>query len=198
MRAVGEAGPHFLAVDDEAVTVDDGASLEAGEVGAGVGLRISLTPDFPAGEHYMEIAILLLLRAHEHQGRPDTVDGELVGAVERKREAQHFVLVNRLLHQSGATAAIFLGPVERDVAGVVESAMVLEEALPSRVVAGVEQARGRGAKAATFAASEYLGGGFLEPSVDFRAIRFFFRGEPEVHTQLHKVDVCRAATGSIA
>jgi hypothetical protein len=197
MRAVGEAGPHLLAVDDEAVTVDDGARLEAGEVGAGVRLGISLAPDFLAGEHFMEVAILLLLRAHEHQGRPDAVDGELVGAVERKREAQDFVLVNRLLHQSGATAAIFLGPVERDVTRVAEPPMVFEQPLPSRVVAGVEQARGRGAEAAAFAASEDLGGGFFEPSVDFRAKRFFFRGESEIHAQLREVDVCRAATRGV-
>src|SRR5690348_3584289 len=159
MRAMGEAGPHFLAVDDEAVTVDDGASLETREVGTGVGLGISLAPDLLAGEHFMEIAILLLLRAHEHQGRPDTVDGELVRAVERKREAQDLVLVNRLLHQGGAAAAMFLGPVQCDVTGIVEAAMVFEQPLPSRVVAGVEQARGRGAEAAAFAASEDLAGG---------------------------------------
>src|SRR6202022_4686298 len=99
-------------------------------------LGISLAPDFLAGEHFMEVAILLLLRAHEHQGRPDAVDGELVGAVERKREAQDFVLVNRLLHQSGATAAIFLGPVERDVTRAADPRMVLAQPGPARVRAG--------------------------------------------------------------
>ena len=41
MRA---GGPDLLAVDDEVVAIADGASLEAGEVGAGAGLAVALAP----------------------------------------------------------------------------------------------------------------------------------------------------------
>ena len=115
LRALREAGPHLLPVDDERIAIANGAHLEARQIGSRAGFRIALAPDFLAGEHRLEILFLLLLGAHQHDGGADAIDGELVGAVKRQAHVQHFVLVDGLLDEVCAAAAPFFGPVQRDV-----------------------------------------------------------------------------------
>jgi len=59
-------------------------------------VRNTLAPDFLAGQHLEQVALFLLLSAEVHDSRTDSIDRELVGAVERQSEAQHFVLVDSL------------------------------------------------------------------------------------------------------
>ena len=62
-------GPDLLAVDDPLVAVEDGLGLEAGEVGARVGLAEALAPGDLAGEDLGEEELLLLLGAPLQDGR---------------------------------------------------------------------------------------------------------------------------------
>src|SRR5438067_835764 len=113
-----QAGPYFLSIDDETITLEHRPRLQAGEIGTSIGLGITLTPDFFSSQHFMQVAIFLFRRAHEHQGRSDSVDRKLIGAVERQSEAQHFILIDRLLHQRGTATAMFFWPVEGDITGI--------------------------------------------------------------------------------
>src|SRR6266851_6999481 len=142
-----QTGPHFLSVDDEVVAVENRARLQACEIGACARFGIPLTPDLFAGEHRGEMPFFLFFCAEMHDRRADTIDRELIGAIERQSEAEHFILVDRLIDHIGAAAAPFLGPMQRDVTGLVEASMVIEELIPALVVANVEQARSRAAEA---------------------------------------------------
>src|SRR6202030_1843357 len=166
-----QAGPHFLSVDYEGVAVEHRARLQARQVGAGARFGVTLAPDFLAGEHLEQVALFLLIGAEMHDSRADSIYRELVGAVERQPEPQHFVLVDSLIDHARAATAPFLGPVQRDVTGLVEPAMVVEQLRPSPVVAHVEQARSRAAETLALA-PEGFGGVLLEPSSNFSA-QFF-------------------------
>ena len=95
------------------------------------------------------MTFLLLLGAQMHDRRTDTIDRKLIGAIERKSEPQHLILVDRLIDHVRAATAPFLGPVQRDVSGLVEAPMIVEELIPARVIANVEQAGSRTTKALT-------------------------------------------------
>src|SRR5882757_1007653 len=135
--------PYFLSVDNEVVTVENSARLQAREIGTRGGLGITLTPDLFAGEHRREMTFFLLFAAEMHDGRADTIDRKLISAVQRQSEAQHFILIDRLIDHVGAATAPFLWPVQRDVAGLVEASMVIEELIPALIVANIEEARSR-------------------------------------------------------
>ena len=82
---VGIAGPDLLAVDDEIVAVIDGRGGEAGEVGAGVGLRIALAPADFAARDLRQMRLLLFLGAIFQQRRPEHRDAE---GIERAATAE--------------------------------------------------------------------------------------------------------------
>ena len=65
---VGRRCPHFLPVDDPAVTVAHRAGADRGEVGAGTGFAEQLTPDLLAGPQWLEEALLLLVGAEGEDG----------------------------------------------------------------------------------------------------------------------------------
>ena len=66
---VGGGGVHLLAVDDEFVAVADGAALEAGQVGAGLGLGEAQGEGNLAADDAGEEFLLLLLAARRQDGR---------------------------------------------------------------------------------------------------------------------------------
>src|SRR5207247_4735661 len=71
---VGVAGPHLLAVHDEAVAPALAARAERAQVGAGAGLGEALAPEVLAREEPAEEARALRVRAVAEDGRPDQVD----------------------------------------------------------------------------------------------------------------------------
>ena len=64
-------GPHLLAGDDDLVAVDDAARLEAGEVGAGVGLGEALAVAVGAVDDARQEVRLLLVGAVHDDRRAD-------------------------------------------------------------------------------------------------------------------------------
>src|SRR5690606_35995653 len=83
--AVG--GPGLLAVDEEVIALVLGGGAERGEVGAGVGLGVALTPRDRANDDAREEALLLLVGAEADDERTDHVEAEgreLRGAGERE------------------------------------------------------------------------------------------------------------------
>src|SRR3977135_1093787 len=97
-----QTGPYFLSVDNEGVAVEHCARLQAREVGTRAGLGITLAPDLFAGEHRGEMPFFLLFGPKMHDRGTDTIDRELIGSIERKSEAQHFILIDRLIDHVGA------------------------------------------------------------------------------------------------
>ena len=98
----------------------------------------------------MEIALFLLGSPHEHQRGPDSIDGKLVGPIQRQSETKRFILIDRLFHQGRAPTTVLFGPVKRDVTAVVEPPMIIEQTLPSGIITNVEET---GSGAAGFAAA---------------------------------------------
>ena len=84
----GLGGPDLLAVDDPLVAVEHGLGLEAGQVGAGVGLGEALAPgDLPAEDLGDELLLLLLGPPLQDRGADEGVAEEVgphrgAGAVE--------------------------------------------------------------------------------------------------------------------
>src|SRR5579875_2651474 len=149
------------------------ARLKSGQIGTGVGFGIALAPDFLGSEHLVQVALALLLGAQKDQRRPDAVDRQRVGAVNWKSQPQRLVLVDRLLDDSGAAAAPFFGPMQRDVTGVVEPAMVFEQALPAVVAVG--------AAAQIVTAAEYFRLGALQERAQRAAEFLLLRCVIEIH-----------------
>src|SRR5215831_12915790 len=139
------------------------------------------------------MALFLLMGSHEHDGGSDAIDGELIRSIERQPEPQYFVLVDRLFHQVGAAAAPFLGPVQRDVARAVESAMVIEHLVPAPIIAHVEQTR-RGASQSFAAASKNLPRVSLQPGAQLGAKTFLRRRVTEIHLLLRSRWIARSIT----
>ncbi|MNE06360.1 hypothetical protein D3C80_989470 [compost metagenome] len=109
---VGVGGPDLLAVDDPVVAAIFGAGLDRGEVGAGAGLGIALTPaDFTAHDGRQE-ALLLLLRAEGQQGRAEHPDAE-TGQRRLRLDATHLGSQHLGLFAGQAAAAVDAGPFRR-------------------------------------------------------------------------------------
>ena len=118
---VGERGPDLLAVDDVVVAVADGAGLEGGEVGAGLGLGEALAPHVFAGEDAGDVLLLLLVGAVHEDGGPEDRDAEPADEDGRRgRACGRLHVVDELLHDGHLGAAVLLRPAQGDVAGLVE------------------------------------------------------------------------------
>ena len=132
MGAVGEARPHLLPVHDVVVAVGDGARLQRGEIGAGVRLRVALTPDLLGREHRRDEAALLRLGAPLHERRADHHDAD---RVDRGRSvgAAHLLGVDELLEERRAASAVLARPVDADPLAGVHRPVPREELLEARV-----------------------------------------------------------------
>src|SRR5438876_1156830 len=131
---VGVAGPHLLAVHDEAAAPALAARAQRPQVGAGAGLGEALAPEVLAREQPGEEAPALRLGAVAEDGRADQVD---VGAGGRPRRAH---AIERLLQEPAlddgrAPAAVLARPGDRRPAALVELPLpVARDREPERIV----------------------------------------------------------------
>ena len=135
-----------------------------------------MTPDFFCGQHLMQVALTLLIIAHKHQRWSNTINGELVRPVQRQAPLEHLVLVNRLLNQVGSSPAPLLGPVQRHIAGLIQTPVPLLGALPASF--GVLIGLGQGIARITKDLSHIP----IKPGAQPFPKRFLFRGISKIHT----------------
>ena len=110
------ARPHLLPVDHPVVAVALGPRRERGQVGAGAGLGEQLAPELLPAEQRPEPAVLLLLGAGVHEGRPRPSDADGVDRAPHPGPPQ--LLVDHQLGQRIGVEPVRRGPVGRHVAGL--------------------------------------------------------------------------------
>ena len=110
--------PYLLTVDQEMVPLVDRAGAQAGEIGAGARLGITLTPDLVAAEDLWQIPLLLRLGAPMNEGGAEKAHADRAGQ-DRRAGAEILFVEDHLLHKAGAAPAIFLWPGQADPAGRV-------------------------------------------------------------------------------
>ena len=110
---LGLGGPDLLAVDDPLVAVELGLALQAGEVGAGVGLGEALAPRRLALEDAGEELLLLLLGPPLQDRRADEGVAEEVAA-HRGADPGELLVEHHVLHGRQALAAVLLRPRRAD------------------------------------------------------------------------------------
>src|ERR1039457_4499302 len=103
--------PDLLPINDEVVTFFDRASLQRGEIGARARLGITLAPDLIARDDLRKIAFLLFLGAPVNQGGAEQA-GAHSNWRKRRAGAREFLVVNEILENAGAAAAVFFRPVD--------------------------------------------------------------------------------------
>ena len=132
LRPVRERRPDLLPVDDPLVAVEVGACLHVREVGAGVGLGVSLAPDLGAAEDAGEERPFLGVGAEVDDGRPEQ---PLADDPDPSRTARARVLLveDHLLEQRRAAAAVLRGPAEADPT-VAAELLLPREALVEQLV----------------------------------------------------------------
>ena len=130
-------GPHLLAVDDKVIPVLDRPGLQRGDIRAGAGLRIALTPDLLGGENFRQIALFLLLGRPMHQGRTDQRDAQAVDQG-RRLDPPELLAKDDTLLEFRPAPAVSLGPRDPDPAATVHLAMP-PEMPPPALAAGVHE-----------------------------------------------------------
>src|SRR5206468_5889614 len=142
LRHLCEAGPHLLPGDDERVALDNGARLEAREVGARVRFRKALAPDRLATQDARQMRRLLLLAAARDERRAGVVEPDEERRDVRRTGARVLLAPDELLHERRAAAAVLARP--RDAG----PARLVQPPLPGPVVrgAGAELRRARRAR----------------------------------------------------
>src|SRR5207249_6634986 len=110
LRHVREAGPYLLPADDQDVALDDGARLQARQVGARVRLREALTPDHLAAQDGREMRRLLLLAAARDEGRTGVVQADEERRDGGRAGARVLPAPDELLHERRAAAAVRAPP----------------------------------------------------------------------------------------
>ncbi len=116
---VATGGPHLLAVDDPLVAVEHRRRLQAGQVGAGVGLAEALAPAHLAAQDLGQELPLLLLGPPLQQRRPDERVAEEVGP-HRRLGPGELLGDHDALHRRQPLAAVLLGPGGADPTAAVE------------------------------------------------------------------------------
>src|SRR5947207_4405628 len=100
------------------VALVDRAGAQAGEIGAGARLGITLTPDLVAAEDRWQIPFFLRLGAPMNEGGAEKAHADRARQ-DRRAGAEILLVEDYLLHKAGAAAAIFLWPGQADPAGRV-------------------------------------------------------------------------------
>ena len=135
VRLMSAAGPDLLPGDHEVVAVLDGSGLEGSQVGARLRLAEALTPcDFAFG-YGPQVLAPLLLRAMDHEARPnkpDALDVLAGGPV-----VCHLLAVDHGLSGGGVLPAILLGPGDGQPALLPELLPHLNGEGPHAVVVGL-------------------------------------------------------------
>src|SRR5271166_3970066 len=119
---MGVRGPDLRAIDHEVIALIDRAGLDRGEVGAVIRLREPLAPDLVGARDAWDVTLLLLRRAPLHQGGTDARDPLEIDH-RRRLGPIELLVVDDLLQEGCAAAAVFLRPMDAHPAGVVEFAM---------------------------------------------------------------------------
>src|SRR5439155_15699131 len=117
--ALCEAGPHLLPGDDERVALDNGARLEAREVGARVRFREALAPDRLATQDARQMRRLLLLAAARDERRAGVVEPDEERRDVRRTGARVLLAPDELLHERRAAAAVLARPRDAGPARLV-------------------------------------------------------------------------------
>src|SRR5213078_3775621 len=114
---VGVRGPDLVAVDDEGVAVAYGARVERGQVGAGAGLAVALTPADFAAHDLRDVLGALLLAAELEQHRAEHPQPE---ALERgaRVDAAHLLIEDRRFFRVQPAAAVWARPGRRGPAAL--------------------------------------------------------------------------------
>src|ERR1700722_15525493 len=99
-----EAGPHFLAVNDVVIAVQSGFHLQTGEIGAGVGFRKALAPDFFRAQNLRDVTFLLRLCSEGDDGGSDEAQAKRIGH-RRRLDTRHLFPKYGLFDPWGAPAA---------------------------------------------------------------------------------------------
>ena len=128
---VGTGGEDLVAVDHELFAVEDGAGLERGEVGAGLGLGVADREDDVAGENARQEAFLLFLGAVLHQRRPDGVHRD---ERERQTGALHLVEEDELFLDRAALSAVLHRPTDTQPTVLSQQFDDLAEVLPTHAL----------------------------------------------------------------
>src|SRR5439155_12914631 len=152
--------------DDERVALDDGARLEAREVGARVRFREALAPDRLATQDARQMRRLLLLAAARDERRAGVVEPDEERRDVRRAGARVLLAPDELLHEGRAAAAVRARP--RDAG----PAVVVHAPLPGPVVRRARAELGRARRA------RQVG---LEPGARLGAEGLLGRAEAEVH-----------------
>ena len=126
--AMRERRPHLLAGDAPTSVGALRSRAHRREVTAGVGLAEALAPNLGTGKDRRQEATLLVLGAERDDHGPTHDQTEHVRR--RRRACPHQLLVeDGLLHEGGAAPAVFLGPGNARVAGVVQRSLPREAML---------------------------------------------------------------------
>ena len=169
LRHVREAGPYLLPADDQDVALDDGARLQARQVGARVRLREALAPDHLAAEDEWQVFGLLLLRAAGDERRAGVVQAHEERRDVGRAGARVLLAPDELLHERRAAAAVRARPRDAGPAAVIHAP------LPGLIARGARGELGRARRA------RQVG---LEPGARLGAEGLLGRAEAEVHDAL--------------
>src|SRR5213594_2122104 len=131
----------FCPLTTRTVALDDGARLEARQVGARVRLREALAPDHLAAQDRREVGRLLLLRPARDEGRASVVEPDEERRDVGRAGARIFLAPDELLHERRAAAAVRARPRDARPAAVVHAP------LPGLVVRGAPAELGRARRA---------------------------------------------------
>src|SRR6185503_4470428 len=171
-----------LAVDDEMIPPVLGAGAEPGQVRARARLRVTLAPDVVAAQDARQVALLLRLGAPLDDGRARHADAGVAGEHGGARP-EALLVVDDLLHQGGAAAAVLLGPRDPDPARRVHAALPLAPALEGLAVGG-DPLVGRVLDA------EIVGEVRVEPAADLGAEALLLGRVGEVHGPSSSTGAC--------
>ena len=108
-----ERSPHFLTGDHPFVAVENGAGLDVGEIGAGVGLGIALAPDLGPAQDARQHGSALVVGAEVHDRGPEEPFADDPDPA-RPAGARVLLEEDHLLHERRAAAAVLGGPTEPD------------------------------------------------------------------------------------
>ena len=106
---VARRGPDLLAVDDPLVAVELGLAAEVGQVAAGVGLGVALTPHVGAVEDAGDVVRLLLVGAPVQDRVADHADAEAVVPARRRHASLGELFVEHDVFEMGQSAAAVFG-----------------------------------------------------------------------------------------
>ena len=168
---VRERRPDLLARDHPLVTLEHGPRLHVGEVGAGVGLGVSLAPDLRPVEDAGQHRELLGVGAEMDDGRAEQAladDADASGAA----GARVLLVEDHLLDERRAAAAVLGGPPEPDPTVAAEFLLPL----PALVEALVLVARTAAAPHRCEGPAEAAG----QPRLRVGAEALLFGGEAQV------------------